>query len=199
MSVSFSTLATGVVSISLIHALVPHHWLPFVIVGRKQGWNSKKILSLLGIGAFTHTLSTIVVGLLVGYLGHQIDQRFEALHGIVPGFILIAFGGGYFLSSFHHSHQEISERMAASSLILMLGLSPCLVVAPFFLVLGPMGLAKVIQVCIAMSLLSTLGMVVLGGLALRGLNAVKLEWLERNESRVVGTLLVVLGVSFILI
>ncbi|MDZ4678716.1 MAG: hypothetical protein SGI74_14560 [Oligoflexia bacterium] len=197
MSVSFSTLATGVVSISLIHALVPHHWLPFVIVGRKQGWNTKKILTILGLGAFAHTLSTIVVGLLVGYLGHQIDQRFEALHGIVPGFILIAFGGGFFLSSFRHTHHVVSERMAASSLILMLALSPCLVVAPFFLVLGPMGVAAVLQVCVAMSLLSTLGMVILGGLALKGLNSFKLEWLEKNESRVMGTLLVVLGLSFI--
>jgi hypothetical protein len=48
-------------------------------------------------------LSTIAVGVLVGYLGHKIDQRFETFHGIVPGLILIAFGGGYFLSSFAHN------------------------------------------------------------------------------------------------
>src|SRR6185436_10347107 len=100
MAVPFSTLATAVVGISLIHALVPHHWLPFVIVGRKQGWNPKKILTVLGMGAFAHTLSTIVVGLLVGFLGHQIDKRLEAFHGIVPGLILFAFGGGFFISSF---------------------------------------------------------------------------------------------------
>lgn len=199
MSVPYSTLATGVVSISLIHALVPHHWLPFVIVGRNQGWKTRKTLTLLSLGAFVHTLSTIAVGLVVGYLGARIDERFELLHGLVPGLILVAFGAGYFLSSFHHHHLEVSPRMAASSLVLMLGLSPCLVVAPFFIFIGPLGLAAVIKVCLLMSLLSVLGMTFLGWLAVKGLNSLKLEWLERNETRIMGSVLMLLGISFIIL
>jgi nickel/cobalt transporter (NicO) family protein len=197
MSAPLSTVAAGVVSVSLIHSLIPHHWLPFVVVGKKQGWSPRKVLSLLSLGAFVHMLSTIAVGILVGYLGHQIDQRFETFHGIVPGLILIAFGGGYFLSSFAHNHREVSEKVAASSLIIMLGISPCVVVAPFFLILGPMGLAAVIKVCIAMSVLSVLGMTFCGWLALKGLRTFKLDWLEENETRVMGVLLMVLGLSFI--
>jgi len=197
MSAQFSTLAAGVVSVSLLHSLVPHHWLPFVVVGRNRKWTARKTLTLLSLGALAHIVSTIGVGLLVGYLGRQIDQHFEAFHGIVPGLILIAFGSGFFLSSLSHRHHEVSEKIAASSLILMLGLSPCLVVAPFFLILGPMGLGAVIKVCLAMSLLSVAGMTVFGWLALKGLNTLKLEWLERNEPRVMGTILMLLGISFI--
>jgi nickel/cobalt exporter len=198
MSAQFSAIVVGVVSVSVIHSLVPHHWLPFVVVGRRQGWNSNKVLTLLGVGALVHMLSTIAIGLLVGYLGHQIDQRFETFHGIVPGLILIAFGGGYLISSVTHKHHEVSERVAASSLIILLGLSPCVVVAPFFLILGPLGWVTVVKVCIAMSVLSVAGMTLCGWIALKGLNVFKLEWLEENETRVMGVLLMLLGMSFII-
>jgi len=200
MSVPFSTVATGVISVSLLHSLVPHHWLPFVAVGRKHGWTTRKSLSVLSLGAFVHTLSTIAVGLLVGFLGQKLDARFETLHGIIPGVILLAFGGGYFYSSFTHAHHHVaSEKMAASSLVVMLALSPCVVVAPFFVIMGPMGLALVLKVCLAMSILSVSGMTLFGWLAIKGMQAVKLAWLEENETRVMGALLMLLGVSFIIL
>lgn len=198
MSVSFSTLLTGVIGVSLVHSLVPHHWLPFVLVGRKQGWKTRKTLTLLGTGALVHTLSTIAVGLLVGYLGHEIDRRFAVWHGMVPGLILLAFGSGFFLSSNHSFHPETSEKVAASSLILMLGLSPCVAVAPFFLMIGSLGFGVVLKISLIMSLLSVAGMTLLGWFACESMNSFKLEWLERNESRVMGSLLMLLGVSFII-
>ena len=199
MSVPFSTLATAVVGISLIHSLVPHHWLPFVIVGRKKGWDTKKTISLLSIGALVHMASTVAVGLLVGYLGHTLDSRFESYHGIIPGLVLFAFGLGYLASSFGHHRHEPSEGMAASSLILMLGLSPCIVVAPFFIMVGPLGWPAVVKISVIMSVLSLVGMSTLGWLATKGLDLLKLDWLERNESRVMGSLLILLGISFIIL
>ena len=80
MSVPFSTVATGVISVSLLHSLVPHHWLPFVVIGRKHRWTVQKSLGLLSLGALVHTLSTITVGLFVGYMGEQLDQRFASCH-----------------------------------------------------------------------------------------------------------------------
>jgi nickel/cobalt transporter (NicO) family protein len=198
MSVPFSTFATGVVTISIIHSLVPHHWLPFVIVGRAQGWKTKKTLFFLGLGALAHTLSTIAIGLLVGYLGQELDKRIEVLHGVVPGLILFAFGGGFFLSSFNHTHHEISERMAASSLIVMLALSPCLVVAPAFLLMGPLDVGSILLISLCMSALSVAGMMLLGWIALKGLNTFKLHWLEKNEPRIMGSLLMLLGLIFII-
>jgi nickel/cobalt transporter (NicO) family protein len=199
MAAPFSTVATGVVSISLLHSLVPHHWLPFVAVGKRQGWTGKKTLGVLSLGAVVHTLSTIMVGVLVGLLGHQIDRHFETFHGVVPGLVLIAFGSGYILSSFRHFHHEVSDKIAASTLILMLGLSPCVVVAPFFLILGPMGISAIIKVSLVMAILSVAGMTLLGWLAMHGLNFLKLEWLETNESRIMGIVLMFLGVSFLII
>jgi nickel/cobalt transporter (NicO) family protein len=201
MSAQFSSLAFGILSVSLLHSLVPHHWLPFVVIGRKQKWPARKTLSVLSLGATVHMISTIAVGLIVGFLGHQIDQRFEALHGIIPGLILMAFGSGFLLSSFghRHHHDELSDKVAASTLITMLGLSPCVVVAPFFLVLGPLGIATVLKISVAMAVLNIAGMTFFGWLAHKGLNAFKLDWLEEHESRVVGVVLMLLGISFIIL
>src|SRR4051794_5185683 len=115
MSVPFSTVVTGVISVSVLHALVPHHWLPFVLIGRREGWDRKRTLGVLALGAVAHMVSTMTVALIVGFLGRQIDQRFEALHGVVPAMVLFAFGGGFFLSSFGHFHSEVSEKVKASS------------------------------------------------------------------------------------
>ena len=106
---------------------------------------------------------------------------------------------GFWIASFGHFHKEISEKVAASSLILMLGMSPCLVVAPFFIIIGPLGIAGVVQISILMSVLSVAGMTLMGWLAVKGLDILKLEWLERNESRIMGSLLMLMGITFIIL
>ena len=192
------TLTLSVIGVSLVHSVMPQHWLPFVLVGRRKNWNHRRMLFWLFLGAGAHMLSTIAIGLVMGYLGHQIDEKWEHLHGLIPGIVLIAFGAGYFFSHFH-KHFEVSERMQGGALVAMLGLSPCLAVAPFFLIVGPQGLKTLIVMAAFMAVASVSAMVMMGWLASRGLNRVKLNWLEHNESRVMGTLLVVLGISFILI
>lgn len=191
-------LTLSVIGVSLVHSILPHHWLPFVLVGRRNRWTKGHTIFWLGLGALAHMASTIAIGLVMGYLGHQIDERWEHLHGLIPGLILIAFGAGYFLSHFH-KHIEISDRMAGGTLVLMLALSPCLAVAPFFLIVGPLGLQTLIVMAALMAVASVSAMIIMGWLAASGLNKVKLEWLEHNESRVMGSLLVLLGLSFIFI
>ena len=198
MSTSFSTLIISVIGVSLVHSVMPQHWLPFVLVGRRQHWQRQKLMAWLGLGAMAHMLSTITIGMVMGFVGHTLDARFERLHGLVPGLILIAFGAGYFLSHFH-KHIEISDRVAGSTLVIMLALSPCVAVAPFFLIVGPMGLKTLIVMAAFMAVASVAAMVLLGWLASRGISRVRIEWLEHNESRVMGTLLVVLGISFLVL
>jgi hypothetical protein len=199
MSVAFSTAFLGALAVSVVHAIVPHHWLPFVLVGRRQKWPQKKVLGLLALGASVHMISTMAVGLLVGYLGHMIDQRFENLHGVIPGLILVAFGGGFILSSFTHHHHHVSSRMAAFALVASLAVSPCVAVAPFFLVLNPMGPVAILKLCAGLSVVSVLIMTAMGWLAVKGFDAVKLHWIEENEARVVGVLLALLGLTIIIV
>lgn len=199
MSVSFLTLVMGIVGLPLVHALVPHHWLPFIIIGKKRKWDQRKVLSVLAMGATVHTISTVAIGLLVGYLGQELTSRIESVHGVVPGLILMAFGSGYFLSGFKHHDFEVSEKVATSTLILMLGISPCVVVAPFFMILGTMGFATVLKVSLLLSVVSVAGMILAGWLALRGLDMMKFKWLEDHEPQIMGSVLMLLGLTFIFV
>jgi hypothetical protein len=175
---------------------MPQHWLPFVLVGRKQGWKNSRVLGWLALGAMAHMISTIAIGLLVGYIGHSLNEQLEKLHGLIPGLILIAFGAGYFLSHFH-KHIEITNRMAGSTLVLMLALSPCIAVAPFFLIVGPMGLQTLVLMAALMALVSVTSMVIVGWLAAASMKKLRFNWLEHNESKVMGSLLVLLGITFL--
>lgn len=198
MLMTFSSFAMGAISIFLVHSILPHHWLPFVLVGREQKWSLQKTLGTLGLGAFVHCLSSVSIGLLVSYMGSQIDHHFHSLHGILPGTILLAFGCGFLVSDWHHRHRNLTNKMATWSLILMLGLSPCFVITPLFMIAGPLPMNQILLVCVLMSVLSIVSMMLLGWLVFRGLDYFKLEWLERNESKVMGTMLVALGLFCII-
>lgn len=102
------------------------------------------------------------------------------------------------LSGFQHRHSEISNKMAASSLVLMMAMSPCLVVAPFFMLLGPMDLRTLVITCVSMSVSLVAMMTVLGWFAMHGMSFVKLRWLEKHEPQIMGGLLMTLGVLFLI-
>jgi len=100
MAGSHDILMAGTVSVALIHTLIgPDHYLPFIVLGRAEGWTLRKTLVwtfLCGVG---HVLSSIVLGVLAVGLGWAVSsvQRFEALRGHFAALVLIAFGLIYFL------------------------------------------------------------------------------------------------------
>jgi hypothetical protein len=93
-----STGAIGLtLGLSLLHAALPNHWFPFVMVGRAQGWTRKKTLGVLALAGGGHVLATSALGLVVWKVGASILERFteESVHRFgawVAGGLLIALG-----------------------------------------------------------------------------------------------------------
>ena len=56
---------------ALLHALFPTHWLPFVLVGRAQGWALRRVLAVATVAATGHILFTTLVGLLLRGAGQM--------------------------------------------------------------------------------------------------------------------------------
>ena len=53
-----------------MHTLIGlDHTLPFVVLGRSQGWSLRKTLALTALCGLGHVLSSIVLGLLGIWLG----------------------------------------------------------------------------------------------------------------------------------
>jgi len=62
-------LITGSLLLSLVHAAIPNHWLPLVILGRSQRWTPWETYRVAGLAGLAHSLSTISLGIVVGHIG----------------------------------------------------------------------------------------------------------------------------------
>jgi hypothetical protein len=80
---------------ALLHALIPDHWLPFVLIGRARHWPVATVAFVSGLSALIHTVLSALLGLLALGLGLTAAQAVgEGLHS-VGGILLILFGAGY--------------------------------------------------------------------------------------------------------
>ena len=59
--VLLSVLGVGFAT-AFLHAALPTHWLPFVLVGRGQRWTLTQVLTTVAIAGSAHIITTAVVG-----------------------------------------------------------------------------------------------------------------------------------------
>ena len=86
-------------STAIIHALIPDHWLPFVLMARAEGWTERRAATLTGLAGVLHVMATIVAGgltILVGSASvHSLAERTGHSLEFVGGFLLAVFGVSY--------------------------------------------------------------------------------------------------------
>lgn len=81
-----------------MHTLIGlDHTLPFVVLGRSQGWSLRKTLVLTALCGLGHVLSSVVLGLVGIWLGIGLAglEGIEASRGNLTAWALIVFGLGY--------------------------------------------------------------------------------------------------------
>ncbi|CAI5497478.1 unnamed protein product [Closterium sp. Naga37s-1] len=94
MAVTAANLSTfgGIATVSLVHSLIPTHWLPFSVVGRVQKWTIHQTLSITALGAFLHVLSTSILGFTAVTMAHTLagEEAVEAIADASVGTMAIA-------------------------------------------------------------------------------------------------------------
>ncbi|CAI5473809.1 unnamed protein product [Closterium sp. Yama58-4] len=94
MAVTAANLSTfgGIATVSLVHSLIPTHWLPFSVVGRVQKWTIHQTLSITALGAFLHVLSTSILGFTAVTMAHTLagEEAVEAIADASLGTMAIA-------------------------------------------------------------------------------------------------------------
>jgi len=96
--------------LSLLHGVLPNHWLPFVAVGRAQGWSRGKTLSVLLLAGGGHVLATSVLGIAVWWLGDAVlkglgHETLERAAGALLAVLGVAFVVRHALGKKHsHTH-----------------------------------------------------------------------------------------------
>jgi len=93
-------LLLSAASLGLVHtALGPDHYLPFIVLGRAEGWSLRRTLCWTVLCGAGHVLSSVAVGAVGIAVGWAVGamESFEGLRGGLAGKALIGFGALYML------------------------------------------------------------------------------------------------------
>jgi 4-amino-4-deoxy-L-arabinose transferase-like glycosyltransferase len=99
MQTSSHLLLFSAATIAIIHtAIGPDHYLPFIVLGRAEGWTYRKTIAWTILCGAAHILSSIILGFAGVALGWTLSsmERLESLRGQIAGLALIGFGLIYF-------------------------------------------------------------------------------------------------------
>lgn len=192
----------GSLLLSLLHAVIPNHWLPVLAIGRKEKWSLQEITRVTFLSGLAHALSTIAIGIVLGMLGLQLADTIEHFtHYIAPAFLILL---GLFFIYQHHRHRHfhlhnlpkpaISKNKIILSLVLAMFLSPCMEIEAYFLLAGTKGIWPVLLIAAMYLIITVTGMVLWVRLAYQGI--LKLNWhkLEHNSGIITGCILVITGI-----
>ncbi|TKK66319.1 hypothetical protein FC093_17190 [Ilyomonas limi] len=195
------SIITGSLIISLLHSVIPNHWLPVIAIGRKEQWTIAEVTKVTFICALAHGISTILIGAVLGVVGAKLDSNISHFTSLIAPGILIIVGLVFIYRHHRHRHFHIDqgvERKRTKSaiitaLVIAMFFSPCMEIEAYFLLAGAQATWLVGLLALLYLLITTTGMLLLVRFAYKGL--LKLNWhsLEHNAGIITGLTLVATG------
>ena len=196
------SIIVGSVLLSLLHAVIPNHWLPVLAIGKKENWTLREVTEVTFLSGLAHALSTIVIGIIIGYIGLQLAENVRYFTHVVAPVILVILGLFFIYQHHRHKHFHLhqipkparSKKKIIIALVVAMFLSPCMEIEAYFLLAGTKGLWAVAIIAALYLLITVTGMVLWVRLAYKGI--LKLNWhtLEHNSGIITGYTLVATGV-----
>jgi len=203
------TILIGSLTLSLLHALIPSHWLPFVTIGKVEQWSRRQLLTVTAIAGLAHTVSTTLLGILVSLAGWQLAENYHVLSERVIPLLLLALGLWYLMQHLRHQHTHnhvdagtVRKNRSFFGLLLSLSLamflSPCLEIEAYFLSAGAKGsgwygIPAVALVALIYNVITLSGMLLMVMIGRQGLKRLNTHWFEHNENLI--TSLTLLGLA----
>ena len=201
---SSSQVLAGALILSVIHGVMPDHWIPLVAVSKTEKWSRRESLLATTLVGIPHTISTVGIGIIVGLIGYKISSSYEMVGRIVAPSILGILGLIYIFLDFkrqrQHNFIKIGEFSRKSKFAVIaplataLFLSPCVAIGAYYFVAGGFGWFGIAMVS-ATYLIVTVGtMILMVNLGLKGIERIRWHFLEQHERLVTGIVLVILGI-----
>lgn len=198
--------------LGIIHPMFPNHWIPLIAISKAEKWTTRETISATLITGFSHTISTILIGIFVGYIGIKLSESYSYITEVAAPIILITIGIIYlflgFRKSNHHQHfdlnnDKLKHRRSKSAIIttLCLGmfLSPCIEIEAYYFQAATKGWLGIMVVSVVYLTLTLVIMSSLVYIGLKGMNRFNFSFLEKHEKTITGTVLIFLGVFAYLI
>jgi nickel/cobalt transporter (NicO) family protein len=196
----------GSLVLGLIHPLFPNHWIPLIAISKTEKWSNKETVFATLITGFSHTLSTILIGVFVGYIGIKLTESYSYITRVAAPIILLLIGVIYVILDLklthHHNHFDVNNQKVRNvksktaiilSLCIGMFLSPCIEIEAFYFqaaTKGWLGIMVVSVVYLTMTLSIMVGLVYYG---LKGVNKFNLHFLDNHEKLITGIVLIFLG------
>jgi nickel/cobalt exporter len=196
-------LIVSTLTVGLLHALAPDHWLPFVMLGRAQRWGRWKLTTvtmLAGLGHVSSSLLIGAVGVLLGVAAEKVNI-WESGRGSIASLLLIGFGLAYMVWGIKnwgrkHSHgMEHAKFVSYWTLFALVVFGPCEPLIPLIFVGYGFGWPTVFLVFAAFSV-TTIGMMLVQvHLATLGVSLLRFHWLEHGSDAIAGGVIALTGVA----
>ena len=202
--VLISLLGGGFVA-AFLHAALPTHWLPFVLVGRAQRWRLTRVMTVAVTAGLAHIASTALVGSLIVAAGLALNAWIGGLLPHLSAALLFIFGAFYLARASLQKpitatgpeaevpEPAVSDRAAFWGLVLMMAVTPGEVLLPIYLSSATEGVAALALLTFSFAAGTVLGMTLLAALASAGYSILRLERWARYEGAILGVALILIG------
>lgn len=203
----------GSLILSITHALIPNHWFPLAAISKTEKWNRKDTLLITAISGFTHITSTIIIGIIVGFVGYRLSSQIDIITSTIAPAILFFIGIFYVIlnviKSSHHHHHHIdldqseengktkkSKFTIILSLITMMFFSPCIEIEAYYFTAGSFGWAGIITLSFIYLVITVSFMIFLVDFGRRSLDRLskRLNFLDKYERAITGIVLILLAI-----
>jgi nickel/cobalt transporter (NicO) family protein len=192
----------GAILISLLHGLIPSHWLPVVAIGKKQGWNETKVLKVALYAACAHALSTVIIGTFLALMGSYLGSSIEGFARVAPAIILTALGIWFIYRHYthHHFHLDPHGRQHKNiiwPILLAMFLSPCMEIEGYFFVIGAQKIEWLLLLSAIYFILSVASIFLWVLLAWKGAQRINAHRWEHWSGIITGVVLIASGILFL--
>lgn len=186
--------------------MVPDHWAPIALLARQQRWTTAQTVRVAAIAGTGHTVSTLIIAVIVWIAGVGLALRFGNLVDTLSSVALITFGGWIALASLReirqHGQMPVHDHARAASsrtaLLLILGSSPMVEGIPAFFAASRYGIVQLGLMAVVFAACTIATYVILSLVSVRGMQHVHLGPLERYGEVLSGTFIALLGFAFLL-
>lgn len=196
-----NAIIIGSLLISLLHAVIPNHWLPVLAIARKEKWPLSQTMRVTFIAGVSHVISTVAIGVVLGFVGAELMDSIEQFTRIVAPSILVLLGFYFISQHYRHHHFHIdkqqlqgkSKSRLIGSLVLAMFLSPCMEIEAYFLLAGAESALLLLLIATMYTVISLGGMLIWVRLAYKGI--IRMNWhaLEHNAGIITGVILILTG------
>ena len=80
---AYWTILMGSLLLRAIHASIPNHWVPLVVLGKTEKWTPRQTALYTTIAGIAHTASTVLVGIVIGVIGVQLSQAYQLVTRLI--------------------------------------------------------------------------------------------------------------------